>query len=135
MVYQLFGQAAAHLCDRFVREQVFPLESDRVYYLPSRVFAWARLNFVPVTTGSLTLLSTVLNPVTLWCLLRKVSDPVSGSLRKLHTALSSLQDLEQSPFLEPVAPMEAAAGFDLLTLNVQHTVKTKVVALRQLLQW
>ena len=27
------------------------------------------------------------------------------------------------------------AGFDLLTLNVEHTVKTKVMALRQLLQW
>ena len=90
---------------------------------------------MPVTTGCLTLLLTDLNLVTLRRLLRKVSDQVSGSLRKLQMALSPLQDLEHSPGLEPVAPMEAPTGFDLLTLNVEHTVKTKVVALRQLLQW
>ena len=106
-----------------------------MYYLPSRVFARARLSFAPVTTGSLTLLLMVFNPVTLQRLLRKVVGPVSGSLRKLQAALSSLQDLEQSPDLGPVSSMEMLAGFDLLTLNVEHTVKTKIVALRQLLQW
>ena len=39
VVYQLFGQAAARLRDGFAREQVFPLGSDRVYYLPSGAFA------------------------------------------------------------------------------------------------
>ena len=36
-----------------------------------------------------------------------------------------------------VAPVSTAmpTKFDLLTLNVEHTVKTKVMALRQLLQW
>ena len=33
-VVYLFGQAAARLRDRFAREQVFPLESDRVYTSP-----------------------------------------------------------------------------------------------------
>ena len=117
VVYRLFGQVAARLCDSFAREQVFPLELDCVYHLPSGVFAQAGLSFVPVTTGSVTLLLTVLNLVTL---LRKVGDPVSGFLCKLQAAWS---------------PMEAPAGFDLLTLNVERTVKTKVVALRRLLQW
>ena len=31
--------------------------------------------------------------------------------------------------------MGALAGFDLLTLNVEHMMKTKVVALWQLLRW
>ena len=31
--------------------------------------------------------------------------------------------------------MDVPAGFDLLTLDVEHTIKTKVVVLRQLLQW
>ena len=50
-------------------------------------------------------------------------------------ALSSLRDLEHSTGLEPAIPVDAPADFDLLTLNVEHTIKTKVVALRQLLQW
>ena len=92
-------------------------------------------SFAPVTTGSLTLLLTVFNLVTLWRLLRNVVGPVSGSLRKLQAALSTFQDLEQSPNLGPISSMEMPAGFHLLTLNVEHTVKTKIVALRQLLQW
>ena len=31
--------------------------------------------------------------------------------------------------------MEMPAGFDLLSPNVEHTVKTEIVALRPLLQW
>ena len=31
--------------------------------------------------------------------------------------------------------MAMPVGFDLLTLNVEHTVKTNVMALRQLLLW
>ena len=89
----------------------------------------------PSLQGLSDLLLTVLNRVTLRRLLRKVSGPVSGSIRKLQVALSSLQDLEQSPSSEPVIPVDALAGFDLLTLNVEHTMKTKVVALRHLLQW
>ena len=54
VVYHLFGQAAARLRIRFAREQVFPLESNRVYYLPFGVFARARLNFVPITSGTRT---------------------------------------------------------------------------------
>ena len=64
-VYQLFGQVVASLQDRFARERVFPLEEGRVYYLPSEVFSRAKLSLALVTTGSLTLLLTVLNPVTL----------------------------------------------------------------------
>ena len=71
-----------------------PLGVYHVYYLPLGVFARARLNFVPIATVSLTLLLTVLNPMTLRRLLRKLSAPISGSLRKLHIALSSLEDLE-----------------------------------------
>ena len=81
------------------------------------------------------MLLTVINPVTFQRLLRKGVGPVSGSLRKLRAALSSLQDLERSPDLGPVPSVEMPAGFDLLILHVEHTVKTKLVALRQLLQW
>ena len=64
-MYQLFGHATVRLRDHFARERAFPLEAGCVYYLPSEVFARARLSFAPVTTGSLTLLLTVLNLVTL----------------------------------------------------------------------
>ena len=63
VVYQLFGQAVARLQNRFVRERAFPLEEGRVYYLPSEVFSRAKPGLAPVTTGSLTLLLTVLTPV------------------------------------------------------------------------
>ena len=94
------------------------------------------------------MLLTVLNPVTLQRFPQKVGDPVTGSptfrrsLRKLHVALSSVRDLERNADSERVASVDALAGFHLLTLNVEHTVrnvehtvKIKVVALRQLLQW
>ena len=97
MVYQLFGQAVASLQDRFARVRVFPLEEGSVYYLPSEFFSRAKLSLAPVTTGCLTLLLTILNPVTLRRLLHKVGGPVHGSLRKLQTALSSLQALESDP--------------------------------------
>ena len=131
----LFGQAVARLRNRFARERTFPLEEGRVYYLPSEVFSRARLSLAPVTTGSLTLLLTVLNPVTLRRLLRKLGGPVHGSLRQLQVALSSLQALENDSHRECSIPATMPAGFDLLTLNVEHTVKTKVFTLRQLLQW
>ena len=83
VVYYLFAQAVASLQDRFARERVFPLEEERVYYLPSKVFSRAKLSLAPVTTGSLTLLLTVLNPVSLWCLLYRLGGPVHGSLRQL----------------------------------------------------
>ena len=54
---------------------------------------------------------------------------------QLQSALSSLQALEQDPDLGAAAFVSMPAGFDLLTLNVEHTVKTKVMALRQLLPW
>ena len=54
-----------------------------MYYLPSEFFARARLNFALVTTGSLTLLLTVLNPVTHRRLLQRVEGPIHGSLSKL----------------------------------------------------
>ena len=104
-----------------------------MYYLPSEVFSRAKLNLAPVTTGSLTLLLTVLNPVTLWRLLRGLGGPIHGSLRQLQTTSSSLQALESDCHL--VAPVSVAmpARFDLLTLNVEDTIKTKVMALRQLI--
>ena len=117
VVYQLFGQAVASLQDRFARERVFPLEEGSVYYLPSEVFSRAKLSLAPVTTGSLTLVLTVLNPVTLRRLLHKVGGPVHGSLRKLQTALSSLQALESDPQLETPVSVAMPAGFDLLALN------------------
>ena len=73
--------------------------------------------------------------VTLRRLLRKVHCPVSGSLRKLQTAVTSLHELEVGPNFESVAPECPSAGFDFVALNVEHTIKTKIVALRQLLQW
>ena len=85
--------------------------------------------------GSLTLLLTVLNPMTLRRLLRKVQSPVRRSLGKLQTTLTSLHELEVGLSFESVTPECLLAGFDLLTLNVEHTIKTKIVALRQLLQW
>ena len=90
VVHQLFGQAVASLQDRFARERAFPLEEGRVYYLPSEVFFRAKLCLALVTTGSLTLLLTVLNRVTLRRLLHRLGGLVYGSLRKLQTALSSL---------------------------------------------
>ena len=83
VAYQLFGQAAASLQDHFARERAFPSEEGSVYYLPSEVFSRAKLILAPVTRGFLTLLLTVLNPVTLRRLLHKVGGPVHGSLRKL----------------------------------------------------
>ena len=135
VVYQLFGQAVASLQDRFARDRVFPLEEGSVYYLPSEFFSRAQLSLAPVTTGSLTLLLTVLNPVTLRRLLHKVRGPVHGSLRNFQMALSSLQALESDPQPKTQVSVAMPTGFDLLTLNVEHTVKTKVMALRQLLQW
>ena len=64
VVYQLFGQGVAPLRNRFAGERVFPLEPERVRYLPSSVFARARLIFAPITTGSLTLLLMIFNLVT-----------------------------------------------------------------------
>ena len=58
-----------------------------------------------------------------------------ASLRQLQMALSSLQTLENDSQRESPVPAAMPAGFDLITLNVEHTVNTKVVALRQLLQW
>ena len=134
VVYQLFGQALASLQECFARERVFPLEEGRVYYLPSKVFSRAKLSLAPVTTGSLTLLLTLLNPVTLRRLLHRLGGPVYVSLRQLQMASSSLQTLESDPHL--IAPVSVAmpAGFELLILNVEHTIKTKVMALRQLIQ-
>ena len=133
VAYQLFGQATTRVRDHFAGERVFFLEPERVYHLPLGVFTRAWLSFAPVTTLSLTLLLTVFNPVTLQRVMRKVVGPVCGSLRKLKVALSSLQDLEQSSDLGPAPSIEMPASFDLLTLNVEHTVKTKVVALRRVL--
>ena len=118
----------------FCTGEGLPLEEGSVYYLPSEFFSRAKLSLAPVTAGSLTLLLTVLNPVTLRRLLHKVGSPIHGSLRKLQTALSSLQALEIDPQLETPVSVAIPAGFDLLTLDVEHTVKTKVMALRQLLQ-
>ena len=56
-------------------------------------------------------------------------------LRQLQTALSSLQALESDPRPETPVSVAMPAGSDLLTLNVEHTVTTKVMALRQLIQW
>ena len=134
MVYQLFGEAVASLQHRFARERVFPFEEGSVYF-PSEVFSRAKLSLALITTGSLTLMLTVHNPVTLRRLPRKVGGPVHGSLRKLQTALSSLHALESHRQLETPVSVAMPAGFDLLTPNVEHTVKTKVMALRQLLQW
>ena len=133
VAYQLFGQAVVRLQDRYARERAFLLEEGRVYYLPSEVFSRAKLSLAPVTTGSLTLLLTVLNPVTLRRLLHKLGGPVHGSVRKLRVALSSLQTLENDSHWESPVCAAMPAGFYLLTLNVEHTVKTKVMALRQLL--
>ena len=135
VVYQLFGPAVASLQDRFARERVFPLEEGSVYCLPSEVFSRGKLSLPPVTTGSLTLLLTVLNPVTLRRLLHKIGGPVQGYLRKLHTTLFSLRALESDPQLETRVSVAMPSGFDLLILNVEHTVETKVIASRQLVQW
>ena len=135
VVYQLFSQAVARLQDHFERERVLSSEVGSVYYLPFEGISRAKLGFAPVTTGSLPLLLTVLNVVTLRRLLHSVGGPVHGSLRRLQTALSSLWTPESDPHLETPASVTMPAGFDLLTLFVEHTVKTKVMALRQLLQW
>ena len=135
VVYQLFGQTAACLPCRVKGEGVFPSESGRVYHFPPDVFVRARLSFTPVSRGSLTPLLTVINPLTLRRLLRKEEGPVAGSLRKLQTTLTSLRELEVVPNFEGVAPEWQSTGFDLLTLIVEHMIKTKVVTTRQLLEW
>ena len=106
-----------------------------MYYLPSEVFSRVKLSLAPVTTRSLTLVLTVLNPVTLRRLLQKSGGPVHGSPRQLQVALSSLHILENDFHRESPVPAAMTAGFDLLTLNVEHIIKTKVTAFRQLLQW
>ena len=58
-----------------------------------------------------------------------------GSLRQLQVASSSLETLEKVSHQKSPVPAAMLAGFDLLTLNVEHNVKTKVVAFRQLLHW
>ena len=50
-------------------------------------------------------------------------------------ALSSLESVENDSHRESLVPAAMPAGFDLITLNVEPAVKTKVMALRQLLQW
>ena len=135
VVYQLFGQAVARLQDRFAQERVFRLEEGRVYYLPYEVSSRAKLSLAPVTTGSLTLVLTVLYLVTLRRLWHRLGGPVHGSVRQLQVGLSSLQTLENYSHLVAPVPTPMPAGFDLLTLNVEHTVKTKVIGLRHLLQW
>ena len=106
-----------------------------MYYLPFEVFSRAKLSLAPVATGSLTLVLTVFNPVTLRRLLHKPDGPVHGSPRRLQVAFSSLQTLKNDSHQESPVPAALPARFDLLTLNVERTVKTKVMALRQLLQW
>ena len=54
-----------------------------------------------------------------------------GSLRQLQVPLSSLQSLEKDSHRESPVPAAMPAGFDLLTLNMEHTVKTKAMASRQ----
>ena len=93
MVYQLFGQATAHLGRHGVGEQTFPVQSRRVYYLPPEVFARERLGFAPVTTGSLALLLNVLSLVTLRRFVRRVQSPISRSLPRLQAALANPSDL------------------------------------------
>ena len=102
---------------------------------PPEIFACKRLNFAPVTMGSLTLLLTVLDPMGLAGLLQKVQSLISGPLRKLQSAMASLQELEGSHAPESVIPKCPSTAFDLLTLNVEQTMKTKVVALCQMVQW
>ena len=53
----------------------------------------------------------------------------------VQRTVSSLQTLKQDPNLGAAASMSIRASFDLLTLNVEHTVKTKAMEPRQLLQW
>ena len=103
-----------------------------MYYLPSKVFSRAKLSLAPVTTGSLTLALTNLNLVTLWRFLHRLGGPIHGSARQLQTALSSLQTWESDSHLVASVSARMPAGFDLLMLNVEHTIKTKVMALRQL---
>ena len=104
VVYQLFGQAVVRLPDRFAQERVFPLEEGRVYYLPFEVFSSAKLSLAPVTTGSLTLLLTVLNPVPLRHLLHRLGGPVHGSLHQLQVALSSLHNWKTTFTWWPQSP-------------------------------
>ena len=95
MVYQLFGQAVARLQYRFAQERTIPLEEGRVYYLPYEVFSGAKLSLAPVTTGSPTLLSTVLNPVTLRCLLQKLEGPSAWVLAPVTSGLVFLADVRE----------------------------------------
>ena len=64
-----------------------------------------------------------------------VARPVTGPLQTLQHAISALHALDSNSSAESVVTRDVAAGFDFLTLNVQHTVKTKLVELRQPLQW
>ena len=98
VVYQLFGQAVARLQDRYARERTIPLEEGSVYYLPSEVFSRAKLSLAPITTGSLTLLLTVLNLITLRCLLHKPGGPLHGSLCLL--LLESTEIKHPAPLLD-----------------------------------
>ena len=103
------------------------------YYLPPEIFAREGLGFVPIPIGFLTLLLTFLIPLTLRRFLKAVQSPISGSLRRLQATLANLAELEVDISLEVAYPVRSSAAFGLPTVNVAHTVKTKGVALRQLL--
>ena len=135
VVYQLYGHSTARLDVRSGRMRSYPLKFGSVHYLPAEVFACSKLTFSSVTTGSLTLLLTVLKPRALQRLFRTVEGPVHGPLHTLQEALRSLQDLQDALDRDGVTVHDIPAGFDFLTANVQHTVQTKLVALRQLLQF
>ena len=52
-------------CTKFSGKHLARLESGWVYFPPPDVFARANFNFAPVTIDSLSVLFTVLNPVSL----------------------------------------------------------------------
>ena len=103
--------------------------------LPPEIFSRPMHSVPPVTLGFVTLVLMVCTPVTLRCLLRGVKSPVSGSMGKLRTTLTSLHELEKGPSLESVTSECPLAGLDFLSVSVEQVVKTKVVAHRQFLQW
>ena len=100
------------------------------YPPPKKIFHEHGSVLAPITTGS-----PMLPVMVLQRLLRRVQSPVTGSFRNLQTTLACLHEFELRLGPQSVAPECRSSGFDSLTLRVEHTVKTKVVALRQLLQW
>ena len=103
-------------------EHVFLLHLGSVYDLRPDVFARKRRCFARVTMGSLTVLLTVLNPITFRQFPRRVPRRINGSFCRLQTSLSNLTEREIDASLKITAEKSPVTAFGVLTVTLEHTV-------------